>query len=78
MKGYVIVPVHNRKAVTLRCLHHLHTNGLPTETGIIVVDDGSKDGTAEAIAADFPEVKLVFGNGELYWTGGICAGMQCA
>jgi GT2 family glycosyltransferase len=78
MKSCVIIPVHNRKAVTLRCLRCLHTNRLPEDTGIIVVDDGSKDGTAEAVTTGFPDIKLISGNGELYWTGGIRAGMQYA
>jgi GT2 family glycosyltransferase len=78
MKSCVIIPVHDRKAITLRCLRCLLGNGLPADTGIIVIDDGSKDGTAEAVGSAFPDVKLIFGNGELYWTGGIRAGMQCA
>jgi len=72
----VVIPVHNRKAHTMHCLGRLKwCLGLP-EWKVVVVDDGSVDGTAEEIARDFPEVDLVFGNGNLYWTGGILAGMR--
>jgi GT2 family glycosyltransferase len=35
------------------------------------MDDGSTDGTAEAIKKSFPEVQVLEGNGELWWTGAI-------
>lgn len=78
MRAAVIIPVHNRREVTLRCLQSLHRTRLPVGFGIIVVDDGSTDGTADAIAATFPEVIIEHGNGELFWTGGIVRGMQRA
>ena len=78
MRAAVIIPVHNRRDVTLRCLQSLHSLRLPADFGIIVVDDGSTDGTAGAVAAAFPEVIIEHGNGELFWTGGIVQGMRRA
>ncbi|MES2569173.1 MAG: glycosyltransferase family 2 protein [Verrucomicrobiota bacterium] len=78
MKASIIIPVHNRREITLRSLRSLKEASLSSDFGIIVVDDGSTDGTAEAIAAEFPQVRVVVGDGELYWTGGIRSGMQQA
>jgi GT2 family glycosyltransferase len=36
---------------------------------VYVVDDGSTDGTAEAISEHFPSVRLLQGDGNLYWNG---------
>ena len=36
-----------------------------------VLDDGSSDGTGEAIAEQFPEVTVLHGDGQLYWGGGM-------
>jgi GT2 family glycosyltransferase len=38
------------------------------------VDDGSTDGTTEAVAAMFPAVTVIRGDGSLFW----CAGMRLA
>jgi len=54
----VIVPTHNRKETLARCLQALSEQDYPNE--IIVVDDGSQDGTREMIAAQFPQVKYIF------------------
>ncbi len=78
MRAAVLIPVHNRREITLRCLRVLRAAELPAEFGVIVVDDGSTDGTAEAILAEFPDVILVRGDGHLFWTGGIVAGMRHA
>jgi GT2 family glycosyltransferase len=36
-----------------------------------LTDDGSTDGTSEAVGARFPQVKILTGDGNLYWNGGM-------
>ncbi|PSB35124.1 glycosyltransferase family 2 protein [Chlorogloea sp. CCALA 695] len=75
---YVIVPVHNRKNVTLKCLENLHLRGDLNRYHIVIVDDGSIDGTTEAIHSLYPEVAVLQGDGNLWWTGAIKKGMEYA
>lgn len=75
----IVTPVHNRKNITLLCLKSL--SRLPTdkcEIHTIIVDDGSTDGTADAIRKQFPEVEIVAGNGELWFTEGTNVGIRAA
>jgi glycosyltransferase involved in cell wall biosynthesis/GT2 family glycosyltransferase len=67
-KLFVVIPVHNRIGLTRACLDAL---ALQTTTAfkIIVVDDGSTDGTAGMIRAQFPAVELLTGDGTLWWSG---------
>ncbi|MBI4621985.1 MAG: glycosyltransferase family 2 protein [Verrucomicrobia bacterium] len=74
----IIIPAHNRRATTLACLRRLARDGTFGWAHVIVVDDASTDGTAAAIAADFPQVELLSGTGELWWTGAISLGMAVA
>jgi GT2 family glycosyltransferase len=74
----IVIPVFNRKALTLRCLALLSwTRGL-ADWCIIVVDDASTDGTADAIHEQHPHVDVVHGSGDLFWTGAIRLGMKRA
>lgn len=75
---YIIIPVHNRKALTLACLENLKTNGDLQKYQVIVVDDGSSDRTSEDITANYPEVTILKGDGNLWWTGAIALGMPHA
>ncbi len=74
----LIIPCFNRKAVTLKCLHHLQNLGLFSRFGVLLVDDASTDGTAQAVAQTFSEVEILRGTGDLYWTGAIEMGMRLA
>jgi GT2 family glycosyltransferase len=74
---YVIIPVFNRWHYTRACLDSLRqqTN---QAFRTVVVDDGSTDETAAALAREFPEVEVVTGDGNLFWTAGVNAGIRRA
>lgn len=72
----VLMTCFNRKEKTLGALNALLNNYLPQGYAmeVYLVDDGSSDGTSQAIIEQFPSVILIKGNGQLYWNGGmICA-----
>ena len=75
---YIIIPVHNRKQITLKCLEHLDKSGDLQNYHIVVVDDGSTDGTTEAINSLYPDLTILPGDGNLWWTGAIKKGMEYA
>jgi GT2 family glycosyltransferase len=77
-KVWVLIPVHNRKDITRKCLVHLRTIGIPSDFLICVVDDGCTDGTSEMLAAEFSEMHVIRGDGSLFWGGGIARGMKAA
>ena len=67
-----LIAAHNRRDLTLACLRSLDAQRVPGVTvDAFVLDDGSSDGTSEAIAEQFPEVTVLHGDGELYWGGGM-------
>lgn len=74
----LIIPVFNRRDTTLSCLEKLEASGDLHRYNIIVVDDASTDGTAEAVREFYPEIKVLTGNGNLWWTGGMAVGMEYA
>jgi GT2 family glycosyltransferase len=65
---YVVIPVHNRLGFTRRCLGALKLSTW-ANIEIFVVDDGSTDGTSEALQAEYPDVTVLPGDGRLWWTG---------
>jgi GT2 family glycosyltransferase len=65
----VLLTCHNRRDKTLACLEAL----LPQNDSLQVylVDDGSTDGTGAAVQTHYPQVKVIPGNGNLFWNGGM-------
>lgn len=66
---HIIIPVHNRLNFTIDCLNSLKKQDIYNQFNLIVVDDGSTDGTSEYLKKNFPEVKILNGDGSLYWGG---------
>lgn len=77
-RAYVVIPVHNRRAITLYSLQQFRDHDDLAHYRVVVIDDGSTDGTGEAIAQQFPAVHLLTGDGNLWWTGAIRLGMEYA
>jgi GT2 family glycosyltransferase len=69
----VLLTCFNRCQRTLGCLDALSHQSFESEVNIQIylVDDGSTDGTSDAVEENFPNVNLIQGSGQLFWTGGM-------
>lgn len=69
----VLMTVHNRKSATLACLKSLFAQNsiLDYEVVVYMVDDGSTDGTGDAVREIYPGIKVLSGRGDLFWCGGM-------
>ena len=69
----VLLTCHNRREKTLSCLQSLFGATMPEgyKTEVFLVDDGSTDGTGEAVEKCFPQVTVIQGDGNLYWNKGM-------
>ncbi|GAB3237688.1 hypothetical protein GCM10027346_29550 [Hymenobacter seoulensis] len=74
---YIVIPVFNRKEFTRACLESLRQQTAP-DFKIVVVDDGSTDGTGQMLRDEFPEVLIEEGDGNLFWTAGVNLGIRRA
>lgn len=76
----VLITCHNRKFKTLSCLSHLFKADKPIDYSIDVflVDDGSTDGTSDAVLIEFPDVNIISGTGTLFWNKGMLLAWKTA
>ena len=65
----ILITCHNRHNVTRNCLSKLYQ--LRNDIDVYCVDDNSSDGTSEMIKKEFPQVTLIHGNGNLFWSRGM-------
>jgi Uncharacterized protein conserved in bacteria len=74
-KIYCVIPVHNRKEITKRCLEYLFTQDYAA-LHVVIVDDGSTDGTGEYLAQlEQPNLTVLKGDVNLWWGGAMRMGM---
>lgn len=69
----VLLTVFNRKQKTIECLQKLHNQTLipKHKIDIYLTNDGCTDGTPEIVAKEFPDVKIINGDGSLFWNRGM-------
>lgn len=75
-RAAILLASYNRVRQTLACLQSLRQCHWPSGVSysVFLVDDGSTDGTPEAVAQLYPEVVLLRGSGRLFW----CNSMRLA
>lgn len=77
---WCVMAAHNRRDQTLTCIKSILDQRLSTdlEVQILLVDDGSTDGTSQAVRACYPGVVIVTGDGSLFWGGAMRKGIAAA
>jgi GT2 family glycosyltransferase len=76
-KVSIVTPVFNGIEYTAAYLRSMLQVTYPN-IEIIIVDDGSTDGTADRLAREFPQVRVLSGDGNLWWSGGTNLGIRDA
>lgn len=67
-----MVTCHDRREQTLACLRSFFAQDVDgLELRAVVVDDGSTDGTADAVASEFTACTVIPADGTLYWARGM-------
>ncbi len=74
---FAVVPAFNRCEKTLRFLRNFAAIDYPNHR-VVIVDDGSTDGTRCSIELNHPDVPVLEGDGNLWWAGGTNLGVEYA
>lgn len=72
---HVLLPVHNRRDITLRFVRCLAAQTYPA-IRLLLIDDGSTDGTAAAVQAAYPSADVIRGAGSWWWAGCLQRGLD--
>lgn len=72
---YIILPVHNRRETTEKFIKSLVLQRFK-DFKLILVDDGSTDGTVDMVISYLPESVILKGDGNLWWGGGLQKGYE--
>lgn len=67
---YLVTVVHNRREISAAFAAAVARQTM-SDLVLVMVDDGSTDGTAEAVKALLPTAVVLRGNGNLWWAGGL-------
>ena len=76
----VLLTVHDRKEETLRCLASIYSQKYDPKysLSVFMTDDGCTDGTAGAVRDSFSGVRIVEGDGSLFWNRGMLKAWEAA
>lgn len=71
MRVCFVIACHNRRQKTLDCITSIvqMEKDDAIEVSVILLDDGSTDGTSDAVSERLPAIRVILGSGNLYWNG---------
>jgi GT2 family glycosyltransferase len=70
---YILLPIHNRKEITQRFIDCLKKQ-FYKDYLLVLIDDGSVDGTEEMVRSQISSLKIIKGNGNWWWAGALQQG----
>jgi GT2 family glycosyltransferase len=73
----IVIPCFNGWRYTKSCLISIYKSNY-NNFKIIIVNDGSTDMTVEHLKSDFPEILVINGDGNLWWTKSMNIGIRKA
>lgn len=74
-KVYILLPVHNRREITRSFVECLAAQTF-TNYHLVLIDDGSTDGTAEMVQERIPSTTVLRGDGSWWWAGSLQQGLN--
>ena len=72
---HILLPVHNRKATTEKFMHCLKAQ-VGVDWQLVLIDDGSQDGTADMVRSLAPDATILTGKGDWWWGGALHQGYR--
>lgn len=72
-KIYILLPVHNRCAITKRFIETLIRQDY-TNYHLVLIDDGSTDGTEQMVRSYLNDLTVIRGTGDWWWAGALQQG----
>ncbi|MBN2215333.1 MAG: glycosyltransferase family 2 protein [Bacteroidales bacterium] len=79
----ILIPIFNGLEFTKKCLSNLYGELARIKLNdivfqVIIIDDGSTDGSNQWIKSNYSNATILQGNGNLWWSGGINLGAKYA
>lgn len=74
-KIYILLPVHNRRDMTRRFIECLRTQTF-RQYHLVLIDDGSTDGTEKMIRKLISSITILKGRGNWWWAGSLQQGYE--
>lgn len=77
-KVAVLMTCYNRAEATVKCIRSLYDNNKNIDFRFVVTDDNSSDDTRERLSELPCKIRMLSGNGNLFWNGGMRMSMSFA
>ena len=74
-KIYILLPVHNRREITRRFIDFLNVQ-THQNFHLVLIDDGSCDGTADMVRENIAALTVIKGTGDWWWAGSLQQGLM--